>query len=701
MKKIWICVVLLLLTAFLLSGCYVQSPSEWLLGRGDPSALPEYTVYLGVYDGNAIPWYVLDNSGGNLLLVSANILDERTYHSTEGATWDESDMRTWLNGEFYNAAFSDVEKAALLGSDKVTLLTQTQAENTEYFNGDDVRIASISGTGSTYWLTDDSGSARCVTDTGAIESTDATYNCGVRPVIRISGSAIAQLIHSIDKLNDGEITSIDESNSSTSLKLALWDDTLPSLSVSGYVLDRDTDGLRVYCTASSALAADEMVYAYFTAIDGTSKYLGCSSLSDGHLTYCGLPGFTFNIQLAVVKPSSTACETYAVGPVSEISETVSLPGILGIEEGGSYAIGQSLDFTAFGANADGFSCSYRWVPESWSVDSQSGTWSDEPYTGSIVFSEAGDYTLTVTFSVLQSGGIGSWSELYKDTRTVSFSVMEFSLDSSFKEMLLNETFDLKVSGLPSGVSDSDVTWTSSDESIVTVDASGKVTAKALGSATVIAEAGGQFDTCTITVVKTPLSISTQDLPEGTLGESYSSTLIASGGDGSYIWYASELPDGLSMDSDTGVISGAPKETGTFSVEVRVYDGEGRNAAKIYSLTVSAPSETGRYEIVPDTDSAYTVSTVNGFTTLTINDGYSGFRYIKVSVNPLVVHQGEETCVFVHIRSGVQIGFNASVADFDVTGNDIAGFNVQPGDIIRVYIVDALSNSPGSNPVLLQ
>lgn len=700
MKKIRICVVLLFLTAFLLSGCYVQSPSEWLPGRGDASALPEYTVYFGVYDGNAIPWYVLDSSDGNLLLVSANILDERAYDSIEGATWDESDMRAWLNGDFYDAAFSDVEKAALLGSDKVTLLTPAQAENTEYFDGDDVRIASISGTDSTYWLTDDSGSARCVTDTGAIDSADATDNCGVRPVIRISGSTIAQLIHSIDALNDGEITFIDESNSSTSLNLALWDDTLPSLSVSGYVLDRDTDDLRVYCTASSALAADEMVYAYFTAIDGTRKYLGCSSLSDGYLTYYDLPGFTFDVQLSVVKPSNTACETYAVGPASTISEPVSLPAILGIEEGGSYAIGQSLDFTAVGANA--VSCLYRWVPESWSVDSQSGTWSDEPYTGSIVFSEAGDYTLTVTFSVLQMDGIlGPWTEIYKDTRTVSFSVMEFSLDSSFKEMLLNETFDLKVSGLSSGVSDSDVTWTSSDESIVTVDASGKVTAKALGSATVIAEAGGQFDTCTITVVKTPLSISTQDLPDGTLGESYSSTLIASGDDGSNAWYANGLPEGLSMNQDTGKISGKPSKTGTFSVEVTVYDGEGRKAAKMYSLTVSAPSETGKYEIVPAADSAYTASTVNGFTTLTINNGVSGFRYIRASVNPIVAHEGEEACVFVQIRDGVQIGFHATIADFDELVDGVAGFNVQTGDVIKMYIVDELTNNPNSNPVLLQ
>ncbi len=198
-----------------------------------------------------------------------------------------------------------------------------------------------------------------------------------------------------------------------------------------------------------------------------------------------------------------------------------------------------------------------------------------------------------------------------------------------------------------------------------------------------------------------LSIATTKLSAATLGESYSDTVTASGGDGSYTWYASGLPDGLSMDSGTGKISGKPNETGTFSARVTVYDGEGGKAEKTYTLTVNSPSATGKYEIVPDADSAYTVSTTGGFTTLTIKSGVTGFRYFEVSINPIVAHEGQETCVFVHMRNGVQIGFYATAADFDDPVKATAGFNVQPGDIIKVYVVDELSNSTGSNPVLLQ
>ena len=205
----------------------------------------------------------------------------------------------------------------------------------------------------------------------------------------------------------------------------------------------------------------------------------------------------------------------------------------------------------------------------------------------------------------------------------------------------------------------------------------------------------------ITIGYANLSIDTPGILAAVIGESYTCGLSASGGDGSNNWYASGLPKGLGIARESGSISGTPGETGTFSVEVKVYDGEGRKAAKTYSLVVSPPSEKGKYKIVPDTDSAYTVSTADAFTTLTIKSGVRGFRYLNVSLQPVVTHEGEETVVFVQQRAGVQIGYSFVKADFDAVSNAGVGFNVMPGDTIRVYVVDSLSNSSGTNPVLLQ
>ena len=69
-------------------------------------------------DRAPIKWRVLQNSGGELFILSEYILDCKQYHSdchpyhSEYAdiTWNDCDLRKWLNNEFYNAAFSAAEK---------------------------------------------------------------------------------------------------------------------------------------------------------------------------------------------------------------------------------------------------------------------------------------------------------------------------------------------------------------------------------------------------------------------------------------------------------------------------------------------------------------------------------------------------------------------------------------------------------------
>ena len=73
-----------------------------------------------------------------------------------------------------------------------------------------------------------------------------------------------------------------------------------------------------------------------------------------------------------------------------------------------------------------------------------------------------------------------------------------------------------------------------------------------------------------------------------MGSSYSHTLTATGGTGSYGWQvvSGALPDGLSL-STAGVISGIPSKTGSFSASARVTSGS-QTADVTVSLTVTAP-----------------------------------------------------------------------------------------------------------------
>lgn len=70
------------------------------------------TVQLGGYD-----WRVLDVQEGKALLLSEKVLSRRAYHPVGGEiTWEESDIRDYLNGTFYQETFSSEEKEQILES---------------------------------------------------------------------------------------------------------------------------------------------------------------------------------------------------------------------------------------------------------------------------------------------------------------------------------------------------------------------------------------------------------------------------------------------------------------------------------------------------------------------------------------------------------------------------------------------------------
>ncbi len=74
-------------------------------------------------------------------------------------------------------------------------------------------------------------------------------------------------------------------------------------------------------------------------------------------------------------------------------------------------------------------------------------------------------------------------------------------------------------------------------------------------------------------VNGPLTIVTTSLPNATAGQSYSFGIVARGGTQPYRWSLNggHLPRGMSFNKSTGVISGSPRRTGSFSFTVHVAD----------------------------------------------------------------------------------------------------------------------------------
>ncbi|MFM8310415.1 MAG: S8 family serine peptidase [Ilumatobacteraceae bacterium] len=96
----------------------------------------------------------------------------------------------------------------------------------------------------------------------------------------------------------------------------------------------------------------------------------------------------------------------------------------------------------------------------------------------------------------------------------------------------------------------------------------------------------------------PVAVATSSLPNGTVGQPYSTTLTATGGSGTYGWSVSAgtLPAGLSLSS-AGVLSGTPTAAGTSTFSVTAVDtapGATGVAAKELTLTINPAALPGAF-----------------------------------------------------------------------------------------------------------
>ncbi|OGD25905.1 MAG: hypothetical protein A2V57_06755, partial [Candidatus Aminicenantes bacterium RBG_19FT_COMBO_65_30] len=115
-------------------------------------------------------------------------------------------------------------------------------------------------------------------------------------------------------------------------------------------------------------------------------------------------------------------------------------------------------------------------------------------------------------------------------------------------------------------------------------------------------------------------ITTTALPDAVVNESYSATVQAAGGTPPYIWSLpspGSLPFAIAIETTTGTLSAQPTSAGSYALEVKVTDNNGRSFAKTLTLNVLAmyplaananPPEGGTITRIPD-QTLYTQGTV--------------------------------------------------------------------------------------------
>ncbi|MEQ9570312.1 MAG: Ig-like domain-containing protein, partial [Longimicrobiales bacterium] len=133
-----------------------------------------------------------------------------------------------------------------------------------------------------------------------------------------------------------------------------------------------------------------------------------------------------------------------------------------------------------------------------------------------------------------------------------------------------------------------VRWTSSAEAIATIDAAtGLVAGRAPGKVTITALAHGTAGQAELTVVdEVPLSITTENLPNGRIGQLYFALLQATGGGGEHVWSvtAGGTPPGINLSD--GALSGVPTAEGSWSFDMMVSSG-GQSAVAEFNRSIAA------------------------------------------------------------------------------------------------------------------
>lgn len=165
-----------------------------------------------------IEWLIVDSQKGKMLVVSKYVLDAKKYNEEKGdTTWESCSLREWLNINFMDLAFNDVEKG-YIGN----LLVRAENNETDNVSGGNNTLDYIfilsKGQIEQYFPTLDE--RKCAPTVYALSQDESTGNNETEGWwTRTPGISQSQCYH-IDQ--NGEPSSIETDASTNGIRPAMW-----------------------------------------------------------------------------------------------------------------------------------------------------------------------------------------------------------------------------------------------------------------------------------------------------------------------------------------------------------------------------------------------------------------------------------------------------------------------------------------------
>ena len=292
------------------------------------------------------------------------------------------------------------------------------------------------------------------------------------------------------------------------------------------------------------------------------------------------------------------------------------------------------------------------------------------------------------------------------------TVQSIAISQPSAELKIGETLNLKATVSPSNATYDGITWTSTKTSVATVSTSGQVSALAEGNTTITAMAGGKTASCSVTVVKGVVAVSSISLNKDSIelveGDSETLTATVSPNDATdktVSWSSSNtgvatVQDGTITaikEGEASITAKAGEKTASCKVVVakKVIPVESIGLNKTELALVEGDSETLTATISPEDATDKTISWTSSRESIaTVKDGI--VTAISEGEATITAKAGEKTasCKVV-VNKKPTYFLNCEYGNIKQKMNNLI-INVIPKNLVSIYIdgikQDTISNS---------